>query len=96
MREVVLYGAAYSVYSRIARLALLEKGVEHRFVEVDIFKPINVPPSYQRLQPFGKIPALSHGEFELYEASAITRYVDEAFSGPALQPSTPSGRGRMA
>jgi glutathione S-transferase len=29
--------------------------------------------------PFGKIPAFEHAGFRLYEAGAITRYVDGAF-----------------
>ncbi|MDX8463814.1 glutathione S-transferase family protein, partial [Mesorhizobium humile] len=30
-----------------------------------------------------------------FETSAIARYVDEAFDGPALQPADPRGRARM-
>jgi glutathione S-transferase len=45
--------------------------------------------------PFGKIPAFEHAGFRLYEASAIMRYVDEAFPGPRLQPDDPLGRARM-
>jgi glutathione S-transferase len=92
-RPVVLYGADYSVYARIAHLALHEKGVDHRIEPIDIFK--GAPPAYLQLHPFGKIPALEHGEFRLYETGAITRYIDEAFPGPALQPKDPQGRARM-
>jgi glutathione S-transferase len=45
--------------------------------------------------PFGKIPAFEHAGFRIYEAGAITRYVDEVFSGPRLQPDEPRGRARM-
>jgi hypothetical protein len=45
--------------------------------------------------PFGKIPAFEHAGFRLYEAGAITRYVNEAFPGPPLQPAEPQGRARM-
>ena len=34
---VTVYGAPYSVYVRIVRLALEEKGVAYRLEEVDIF-----------------------------------------------------------
>ena len=37
MGRPVLYGADYSVYVRIARLALYEKGVGYDLVPVDIF-----------------------------------------------------------
>ena len=45
--------------------------------------------------PWGKIPALSHGDLMLFESLAIGRYVDEAFSGPALQPADVKERARM-
>ena len=90
-----LYGAAYSVYTRICRLALIEKGVDHRLEEVDIFSPAGVSADYVRMHPFRKIPAFMHEGFVLYEAAAICRYVDEAFTGPLLQPSDAAGRARM-
>lgn len=91
-----LYGAAYSVYVRIARLALIEKGVDHDLVEVDVFGPGGPPADHLARHPFGRIPAFDHDGFTLYETSAITRYVDEAFPGPALQPAGPHGRARVA
>jgi len=39
MVDPVLYGAAYSAYTRIARLVLAEKGVAYRLEEVDVFAP---------------------------------------------------------
>ena len=95
MAEPVLYGAGYSVYVRAARLALAEKGVTYRLVEVDVFAPGGPPAEHLARQPFGKIPAFEHDGFRLYETGAITRYVDETFDGPALQPAKPRGRGRM-
>lgn len=86
MTAPLLYGADYSVYVRIARLVLIEKGVAHDRRTIDIFSPSEVPDLYKILHPFGKIPALDHDGFVLFETSAITRYVDEAFDGPPLQP----------
>ncbi|SMF38627.1 glutathione S-transferase [Tistlia consotensis] len=91
----VLHGAPYSVYVRIARLAFEEKGVAYELRPVDIFAAGGPPPGYERLQPFGRIPALEHGDFRLYETDAIVRYLDEAFPGPALSPEAPRERARM-
>lgn len=91
----VLYGLSRSVYTRIARLALEEKGVDYALVEVEIFGPEGVPPKHYARHPFGRIPAFVHGDFSLYETAAITRYVDEEFTGPRLQPSSPRARARM-
>jgi glutathione S-transferase len=95
MTAPILFGAAYSVYTRIARLALHEKGVAYDFQEVDIFAAGGPPPDYLRLHPFRRIPALSHDRFELFETHAICRYIDEAFPGPPLQPATARGRARV-
>ena len=81
-----LYGASYSVYTRIVRLALLEKGVTYKLAPVDVFALGGPPKEHLERHPFGRIPAFEHGSLMLYETSAITRYVDEAFDGPALQP----------
>jgi glutathione S-transferase len=91
---LVLHGYRYSVYNRIARLTLAEKGVPYERVEVNPFAP-DVPAAYLALHPFGRVPALVHDGFALYETAAITRYVDRAFAGPALQPADPRALARM-
>jgi glutathione S-transferase len=91
---LVLHGYQYSVYNRIARLALAEKGVAYERTEVNPFDP-NRPASYLELQPFNRVPTLVHDGFVLYETQAITRYIDRAFPGPALQPADPKALARM-
>ena len=95
MTDPVLYGLSRSVYTRIARLALEEKGVRYTLEEVEIFGPDGVPDEHLARQPFGRIPAFAHDGFKLYETGAITRYVDEAFTGTRLQPQEPRARARM-
>lgn len=96
MTAPILFGAAYSVYTRIARLALHEKSIAYDFREIDIFAAGGPAPDYLRRHPFARIPALSHDGFELFETQAICRYVDEGFPGKPLQPATPRGRARVA
>jgi glutathione S-transferase len=91
----IVFGAPYSVYVRAVRLALEEKGVQYELVPVDIFASGGPPSEHRARHPFGKIPAFEHAGFRLYEAGAITRYVDEAFTGPRLQPDDARGRARM-
>lgn len=90
---VHLHGYRYSVYNRIARLALLLKNVEHQTIEVDPFAELSE--AYLMLHPFGRVPVLTHGAFKLFETSAITRYVDRAFKGRALQPAGAVALARM-
>ena len=91
----IVFGAPYSVYVRAVRLALEEKGVPYELLPIDIFAPGGAPPEHQVRHPFGKIPAFEYAGFSLYEAGAITRFVDEAFPGPGLQPDDARARARM-
>lgn len=95
MTRPTLFGAGYSVYVRAVRLALEEKGVPYRLEEVDVFANGGPPPDYHRRHPFCRIPAFEHDGFRLYEAGAITRYIDEVFPGPTLMPDTPEARARV-
>jgi len=92
---LLLHGADYSVYTRIARLALIAKGVAHRLVQTDVFDDPEAREAQRGRHPFGRIPSLDHDGFRLYETTAMTRYVDEAFDGPALQPGEPRARARQ-
>jgi len=95
MAKPILYGADYSVYVRIARMTLEEKGAAYELVPLDIFATDGVPAWYLEHHPFGRIPAFEHDGFRLFETGAIARYVDEAFEGSALQPADPRGRATM-
>ena len=94
-QRLVLHGAAYSVYTRIVRLVLMEKGLSYDLREVEVFGPGGPPKAYLALHPFGRIPALEHGSMRLYETGAITRYLDAAFPEPPLLPTSPRRRARV-
>jgi glutathione S-transferase len=89
MTEVILYGNPLSTYTRTARLALAEKGVDYTLEPVD-----HRAPEYRKIHPFARIPAMRHGDFVLYETLAICTYVDDAFEGPPLMPSDARARAR--
>jgi glutathione S-transferase len=93
--SVTLIGADYSVYTRIVRLALHLKNVPHGFQALDVFAQGGKAKARQAGHPFGKIPILRHGDLNLIETLAITRYIDDRFDGPALQPQDPAERARM-
>jgi glutathione S-transferase len=95
MSQPVVYGDAISTYVRSVRLALEEKGVAHTLVAVDLVKGQHKQQDHLVRHPWGKMPAFEHDGNSFYEASAIERYIDEAFPGPALMPSTPAERARV-
>jgi glutathione S-transferase len=94
MGEIVIHGVPGSPYVRKALLVCLEKGAPHRLQALGMGE--NKTPAHLARHPFGRIPAIEHDGFALYETQAIMRYVDEAFAGPALQPADPKARARMS
>jgi glutathione S-transferase len=95
MARPIVYGPAYSTYVRTARLALEEKGVPYDLVEIDSLAGGTRAPDHLARHPFGKVPAFTHDGLVLFETDAITRYVNEAFEGPALEPGDLRARALM-
>ncbi len=90
---VKLYGMSGSPNVRGAMLGLTEKGVDYELV--NLMPPALKTREHLARNPFGKVPVLDHDGFEVFETQAILRYVDQAFSGPALQPATACEAARM-
>jgi glutathione S-transferase len=90
--SVFLYGFQVSTFVNVARLVLHEKGVAFEFV--DLASEMGSP-RHLALHPFNRVPILEHDGFKVYETAAIATYVDEAFEGPTLMPSTARDRARV-
>ena len=84
MPELQIIGVPQSNYVWVTRIACAEKGVQYTLVPV---RPHT--PEVDAIHPFGKIPAMRHGELTLCESRAICFYVDHAFVGPPLAPRDP-------
>jgi glutathione S-transferase len=93
MSEVVVHGILGSPFVRAVRATLEEKGQPYR---VQAMKPgEHKSAAYVALHPFGRVPAIEHDGFKLYETQAILRYLDAVFPEPALQPKDPKAAARM-
>jgi len=92
--SVIVYEHPLSPYAQKVKIALDEKGVAYDRAEVNPFAS-DSPADYLALHPFNRVPTLVHDGFVLYETGAITRYVDRAFAGPALQPADPRAVARQ-
>ena len=92
MSDPIVYGFPYSTFVHIVRLILTHKDVPYTFrdLETEMGKP-----SHLALHPFNRVPILQHGDFVLYETSAIVAYLDETFPRLPLQPRDIPGRARM-
>jgi len=79
MAAIQIYGVPPSTFTRTVRLACHERGVDYELVP-------KRPSEVHAHNPFGKIPAMKHGDVQLFESAAIVRYLDRAFPGPKLWP----------
>lgn len=85
MAELKIIGVPQSTYVRVVRMAAEEKGVPY---DLDPQPPHSDP--VKAVHPFGKVPVMRHGDFELCESRAIASYIDRVFDGPALMPNDPA------
>jgi glutathione S-transferase len=92
MSEVTLFGFPHSSFVHIAQLVLMHKEVPYTFHDLE---PDMGSPKHLALHPFDRVPILQHGDFVLYETSAIVAYLEELFPTPSLEPDTPQDRARM-
>jgi glutathione S-transferase len=93
MSTILIHGVPGSPYVRMPMLACEEKGVAWRLAPMGMGDAKT--PEHLARHPFGRIPAIEHGDFKLYEAQAIVRYIDQAFQGPSLTPTDPKAQARM-
>lgn len=95
MTTPIVYGPAYSTYTRTVRLALEEKPAEYRLEQVDMLKGEAQESRHLARQPFGKVPAFEYDGATIYETNAIGRYVDRVLPGQRLQPDDARDASRM-
>ena len=92
MAEITVFGFPHSSFVHITQLVLTHKEVPYTFQDLE---PEMGSPKHLALHPFDRVPILQHGDFVLYETSAIVAYLEELFPTPALYPATIEGRALM-
>lgn len=86
MPTLQIIGAPQSNFVWACRIACGEKEVPYELVAV-----FPHTPEVDAIHPFGKIPAMRHGDVTLCESRAILYYIDHAFPGTPLVPRDPVG-----
>ena len=84
MTNVEIIGPAPSTYTRVARMVCEEKSIPY-----ELKQSAPHSPDVDAIHPFGKVPVMRHGDFELCESKAIATYLDLSFPGPKLIPTEP-------
>ncbi len=96
MARYTLYGFNGSTYVRTVRMLLLEKGIEHEQVPVNILAGEGRSDAHLRRHPFGKIPTLEAEGVSLFETQAIAELIEgENPDTPSFIPDAVVERARM-
>lgn len=90
-----IYGHPLSSCTRKALITAAEKGAALELVAIDLLTGEHKQPAHLARHPFGVIPVLEHGDFQLCESRAIIRYLDAVLPGEALVPHDARARARM-
>jgi glutathione S-transferase len=90
MADLTLVSYDLFPYVQRAAIALAEKGVSFRRVDVDLS---HKPEWFRAISPLGKVPLLRVGDDVLFESVAIVEYIEETTPNP-LHPLDPIERAK--
>jgi glutathione S-transferase len=91
---IKLYDFKSSPNCQRVKVVLAEKNLPYEIVPVDLPKKEQKTPEYLKLNPYGKVPALSDGDTVLYESLIINEYLEEKYPTPALLPKDPAKKAK--
>ena len=80
-----IFGPVQSNFTWSVRMAAHEKGIDANHHVV-----MPHTPELLAANPTGRAPGMRHGDVTIFETSAILRYLDDAFEGPAPIPTDTS------
>jgi glutathione S-transferase len=92
MSEFTVHSVPGSPFGRAVLAMFAAKGADFHFANL---LPVMKTEAHLALHPFGRIPALSHGDFTLYETQAILRYLDRVLPSPSFTPGDAKAMARM-
>jgi len=90
MADLTLVSFDLCPYVQRAAIALAEKGIDFRRVNVDLS---NKPEWFRAISPLGKVPLLRVGNDVLFESTPIVEYIEETTPNP-LHPHDPIARAK--
>lgn len=90
---ITIYGSPQSSAGRTF-WTLEETGVEYEAKSVNFKEKEHKSSSYLKLNPNGKIPVLTDGDFVIWESMAINMYLCEKYK-PELLGQTPENKGKI-
>ena len=93
MSDFVIHGIPGSPFVRAVLMGLEEKGRGWRLQP--LAPGASKGPEHLARHPFGRVPAVEHGDFQFYETQAVLRYLERIQPEPSLTPADPRQAARM-
>ena len=88
---LTLYSGTTCPFSQRCRIFALEKGIDLKIINVDLF---NKPEKLVSINPYNEVPALIDRDLELFESNIINEYIEDRFPDPQLIPADVAMRAR--
>ncbi|KAM6540990.1 hypothetical protein CsatB_005437 [Cannabis sativa] len=82
---IKVHGTPLSTAFQRAVVCLHEKEVDYELVPVDMRAGAHKQQPFISLNPFGQVPALEHGDLQLFESRAISKYIAEEYAQKGTQ-----------
>ncbi len=93
--RIKLYDFSSSPNCQRVKIVLHEKKLPFQIIPINIRKNEQKSPAFLKLNPYGKVPAITDEETVLYESCIINEYLDEKYPEPPLMPKDPALRGKI-
>jgi glutathione S-transferase len=75
MVKLTVYGDKIATCTQRVLILLEELNLKYELREIDLMKGQQKDVRYLQLQPFGKVPAVIYGDYNLFESRSILRYI---------------------
>jgi maleylacetoacetate isomerase len=90
-----LYNFSRSSASYRVRIVANLKGLTYDYVSVNLMRGESRQPSYEAINPQGRVPALEDNGRLIPQSMAICEYLEETHPHPSILPADPVGRARV-
>jgi maleylacetoacetate isomerase len=90
-----LYNFSRSSASYRVRIVANLKGITYDYASVNLMRGESRQPSYETLNPQGRVPALEDNGRLIPQSMAICEYLEETHPHPSIFPTDPFGRARV-
>ena len=90
-----LYNFSRSSASYRVRIIANLKGITYDYASINLMRGESRQPSYEALNPQGRVPALEDNGRLIPQSMAICEYLEETHPKPAIFPPDPFGRARV-